>query len=88
MLKSPISTTLPERIKLMNGPTIENLNIIHDKAKVKKDGVYSFRGMLYRVKDHRFTHFTNYQEILQRMGNFNVSLGFTVHPRKALEKMK
>lgn len=57
------------------GPTVTNLNLIHDKAKGKRDGVYSFRGVVYRVSDGRFTHFAHNGEILQRAGGFNVLLG-------------
>lgn len=67
-----------------NGPTMENLDLLHDKAKLKKDGVYSFRCILYRVKNGRFTHFSYRNEILERCGNFNVSIGFSSIPRKAL----
>lgn len=57
------------------GPTIENLNLLADKAKNKKDGVYLFRGLVYRVKANHVTHFAYRGEILQRAGNFNVSVG-------------
>lgn len=70
-----------------NGATIDNINLIHDKAKTKKDGVYSFRGLLYRVKNGRFTHFSHYHEIFERTGNFNVSLGHTNYPRKMLSNL-
>lgn len=57
------------------GPTIENLNAIHDKAKSKKDGVYSFRGLEYRVHGGQFTHFAYRGQVLIRAGNFNVLAG-------------
>lgn len=57
------------------GPTIENLNAIHDKAKGKKDGVYSFRGLEYRVENGRFTHFAHGGRVFERAGNFNVEIG-------------
>lgn len=57
------------------GPTPENLNAIHDRAKGRRDGVYSFRGMKYRVKAGRFTHFAYNGVILERAGNFNVEIG-------------
>jgi hypothetical protein len=67
-----------------NGITIENINLIHEKAKTKKDGVYSFRGMLYLVQKNRFTYLSCYQEILFRSGNFNVHIGYSNNPRKEL----
>jgi len=72
---------------MKDGPTIENINLINEKARLKMDGVYSFRCLLYRVKDHRFTHFSYHREILERAGNFNVSIGFSINPRKALEAL-
>lgn len=69
------------------GLTIENINLIHDKAKTKRDGVYSFRGILYRVKNGRFTHYGYRNEIVERAGNFDVPIGTTLHMRKMLEKL-
>jgi len=56
--------------------TIEETNILTDKAKGRKDGVYSFRGNLWVVKDERFVAFSDYfGDCYQRMGAFNVSIG-------------
>jgi len=74
-------------MSVKNGPTLENINMIHDKAKKKKDGVYSFRGLLYRVKDCRFTHYCYRREIFERSGYFNVYLGSTIHEREALRNL-
>lgn len=57
------------------GPTIENLNVISEKAKDKNDGVYSFRGLEYRVKNGRFTHFAHNGRVMERAGFFNVEIG-------------
>lgn len=57
------------------GNTIENINLIHDKAKAKKDGVYTFRGLVYRVKSGRFTHYVYGQDVIERFGNFDVTIG-------------
>lgn len=47
----------------------ENLNLIKEKAKSKKDGVYQLRGIAYRVKDSRITHLaTNGNVCLYEMG--------------------
>jgi hypothetical protein len=54
------------------GTTIENTNKAVDKAKSKKDGVYTLNGMYYRVKEKCVTHIAGYGEILQRAGYFNV----------------
>jgi hypothetical protein len=56
--------------------TIEETNLLHEKAKSKKDGVYSFRGNLWAVKANRFLAFCNNRgELLQRFGSFNTQIG-------------
>ena len=59
------------------GATAENLNLIHEKARTKADGVYSFRGLKYRVENGVFTHYADYETgcIMERVGNFSVTLG-------------
>jgi hypothetical protein len=57
------------------GATIENLDIISAKAKTKRDGIYSFRGVEYRVRSHRMTHFAHRGEIHEVFGNFTVVVG-------------
>lgn len=64
------------KIVVKYGPTPENLNAIHGKAKDKNDGVYSFRGIVYRVSGGEFTHFAHNGRVLGRAGNFNVGIGF------------
>ncbi len=55
--------------------TIDNLNTLIDRAKSKADGVYTFRGIEYRVKSNGITHFGCGGEILMAAGNFNVIVG-------------
>jgi hypothetical protein len=56
--------------------TIEETNILHEKAKSRKDGVYSFRGNLWVVKSSKFIAYANYKgEVLQRFGAFNTQIG-------------
>jgi hypothetical protein len=57
------------------GPTIANLNEISGRCINKKDGVYQFRGLAYRVKGGRFTHFAHNGTVCERAGNFNVEIG-------------
>jgi hypothetical protein len=72
-----------------NGPTIHNLNLIHDRAKTKKDGIYSFRGMAYRVEDGHFTHYAYGGQVVMRGGNFNYVMGrysgYSDNAKKALK---
>lgn len=54
---------------------IENQNAINAKAKDKKDGVYTFRGVAYRVRNARVTHFACRGEVIQQYGHFNTVVG-------------
>lgn len=39
--------------------TIDETNLLHQKARSKKDGVYSFLGNLWAVKSNKFLAFCN-----------------------------
>jgi len=58
------------------GLTIENEKLILEKAKEKKNGVYTLRGVVYRVKDKYVTHFATYGQIIERVCGFNCIIGF------------
>lgn len=56
--------------------TIDDTNILIEKAKTRKDGVYSFKGYLWVVKNNKFVAFAdNYGNCYQRFGAFNASIG-------------
>jgi hypothetical protein len=55
--------------------TTANQNLIIDKAKVKPDGIYSVRGILFRVCNGKVTHFASEGKILMAVGHFNTSVG-------------
>ncbi len=56
--------------------TVDETNLLNEKAKTKKDGVYSFRGNLWAVKSNIFLAFCNNRgEVLQRFGAFNTQIG-------------
>jgi len=56
--------------------TVDEINLLNQKAKTRKDGVYSFRGNLWAVKSNRFIAFVdNRGEVLQRFGSFNSQIG-------------
>ena len=57
------------------GLTIENEQLIIDKAKEKSDGCYRFRGVAYRVRNRAVSHFAVKGEILERAFGFNVIVG-------------
>lgn len=57
------------------GLTLENERLILDKAKDKKDGCYTFRGVGYRVKNGTVTHFSSNGNILERAYGWNCIVG-------------
>lgn len=57
------------------GLTIELQNLVNERAKSKKDGIYNFRGCSYRVRDNRVTHYAYGGKILMSYGAFNVQVG-------------
>lgn len=57
------------------GPTPENYQLATEKAKEKADGVYSFRGVAYRIRDHRITHYAHSGRVLERFGHFDTQVG-------------
>ena len=57
------------------GLTQENHKLITEKAVTKRDGVFTFRGVAYRVRDKRVTHFAYNGKILQYCHGFNVEVG-------------
>jgi hypothetical protein len=59
-----------------------------EKAKGKKDGVFTYGGSSYRVKDGKLTHYSFKNQILQVFGAFDVAVGRYEwsHEAKALLK--
>jgi hypothetical protein len=53
----------------------DNVNLIIDKAQAKPDGIYSFRGIMFKVKNGGVTHWAVDGKILQGMGRFNTQVG-------------
>jgi hypothetical protein len=62
-------------LTILDSMTIDETNLLHEKAKTKNDGVYSFRGNLWIVKSNKFIAFANNKgEVLQRFGAFNTQI--------------
>ncbi len=76
------------------GVNIANQHAVDEKAKTKADGIYSFRGVMYRVRDKKVTHFACCRtgNVYVEMGRFNVivghveiGIGWATRARKALK---
>jgi hypothetical protein len=68
-----------------------NRLFIQEKAKTKKDGVYTARWIGYRVRDGRVTHYVVRTKVLENFGAFVTSVGtFTDNAaaNKALKAFK
>lgn len=57
------------------GLTIENEKYIIEKAEKKRDGVYQARGVAYRVRSGRVTHYAFAGKVLERAYGFNCVVG-------------
>ena len=58
-----------------NDLTLDNCLAIKQKAKTKQDGVYTFRGIGYRIQNNFVTHYATKNEILLNAGNFVTIVG-------------
>lgn len=54
------------------GLTLDNQNLILEKAKTKKNGIYKFRGVVYKVEQSRVTHFCTSTEVIRFEYGFNI----------------
>ncbi len=56
--------------------TTDETNFLQNKAKLKNNGVYSFKNYLWVVKDNKFVAFSDYfGNCYQQIGAFNVFIG-------------
>lgn len=56
------------------GLTVDNQNLIIEKSKTKKDGVYQIRGVMYKVVNGSPKYYSDGKGIYQGYGSFNVVL--------------
>jgi hypothetical protein len=71
-----------------NTLNIDNQNLIDQKAKSKPDGLYTFRGIMFRVRNGRVTHYAAEGTILVSFGNFNSAVGSYSTRDEAKAKLK
>ena len=64
------------------GLTSENMELIDEKAHVRKDGVYTFRGVYYRVIDRSVTHYAVHGDVFKRIGTFITQSGSYDWPKE------
>lgn len=56
--------------------TIDETTLLNGLAKTRKDGIYSFRGYIWVVKDNKFVAFADwFGNCYQRFGAINASIG-------------
>ena len=55
--------------------TLVDQRKIEEKAKTKNDGVYTYRGIWYKVINKRLRYLASRGEVLECFGNFNVVVG-------------
>jgi hypothetical protein len=52
-----------------------NVNAAIEKAKSKKDGIFSFRGVLYLVRSEKIRGYAFGGEVFQALGHFTTVVG-------------
>ena len=73
----------------MYGLTLNNEKLLIEKAKTKKDGCYRLRGVAYRVRGGKITHFASSGQIMERCHGFNVVVGVCLKSSEpAQDKLK
>jgi len=68
--------------------TQDNVNLIIDKAKSKNDGIYSFRGILFKVRDGKVTNYACGGKIFAGVGAFVTPVGSYNTSTEAKSKLK
>lgn len=68
--------------------TLENIEAISARAKLRENGCYTFRGIMYRVKNGHVTHYACGGEVLERCGSFNVCVGSYKMDSEGLKLLK
>jgi hypothetical protein len=53
----------------------ENREAIAKRAATKENGVYTLRGVYYRVRDGKVTHYACKGEVVESCGHFDVCVG-------------
>ncbi len=55
---------------------ISDVNILNEKAKSRKDGVYCYKGIYWAVKDKKFIAYADlFGSCFKRMGAFDCKIG-------------
>lgn len=70
------------------GLTLDNILLIAEKAKTKENGVYTLRGVIYRVNNLRVTHYAVGGAISENYGNFLVDVGKYTYASEAVKMLK
>lgn len=48
---------------------------LEEKSKTKKDGIYTYQGIYYKVIGNKLHYMASHGEVLQCFGHFNVVVG-------------
>ena len=74
MNNSVLRSIIKEEIsKILSEDTMRDKLI--EKANQKKDGVFSYDGIIYRVKNSVLTHYCKQGKVLEVNGGFDVPVG-------------
>ena len=73
---------------VLDGLSRINQKAINEKSKLKNDGVYTFRGVIYRVYNNKAVLYGYGGMITQQWGGFNVDVGSYSCKDDCRKKMK
>lgn len=68
------------------GIKLDTANLIVEKARLKKDGCYRFRGVAYLVRNGNVTHFASNGTVYEKYGGFITTIGnyeYSIHSDEA-----
>lgn len=71
-----------------NRLTIDNYTVIKERAKLKNDGIFTFRGITYRVENHKVTHFAYLGKIERNLGFAVTEVGTYQTKKELIDKLK
>lgn len=69
--------------------TINEINVLNEKAKYRKDGVYSYNGNFWVVKNNSFIAYAKPNgQVMQRFGAFDHQIGIVSPYERKQELIK
>jgi hypothetical protein len=91
MDKSMLRSIIKEEVSAILTETTLREKLIEKAKQKEKDGIFSYDGVIYRVKNSRLTHYCKGGRVLEVNGYFDVSVGsytFAAEAKKMLKDLR